>query len=94
MLSHQSFEKRGKVAVTKSDLGPRGDVEEFDLVDSGSHSRVTAAPLTTAVDRQSKPAVKVVGDAGANAQVVKLHTKLLASAMPYTSVAPVVIVAV
>jgi len=35
-----------------------------------------------------------VGGAHGLLPVVKVHTKLLASAMPYTSVAPVVIVAV
>jgi hypothetical protein len=35
-----------------------------------------------------------VGGAHGSAAVVKVHTKLLASAMPYSSMAPVVIVAV
>jgi hypothetical protein len=35
-----------------------------------------------------------VGGAHASLEVVKVHTKLLASAMPYASMAPVVIVAV
>jgi hypothetical protein len=67
MLAAEHFEKRGKIARAKSYLRPSGDVEEFGLVNSGRHPDVTAAPLPTAVDGQSEPAVKVVGDAGANA---------------------------
>jgi hypothetical protein len=53
MLAPESFEKRGKIVRAKSYLRASGDVEEFGLVNSGSHSGVTAAPLPTTVDGQS-----------------------------------------
>src|ERR1700691_786435 len=67
MLAHESFEKRGKVVVTKSYLRPGGEVEEFGSVDSGRHPGVTTAPLSAAVPCQSEPPAKIVGDAGAHA---------------------------
>src|ERR1019366_3016760 len=67
MLAHESFEKRGKIVRAKSHLRPSGDVEEFAAVNSGNSPGLAAAPLPTAVDCQSEPMVKVVGDAGANA---------------------------
>jgi hypothetical protein len=53
MLAPESFEKRGKIVRAKSYLRASGDVEEFGLVNSGSHSGVTAAPLPATVDGQS-----------------------------------------
>src|SRR5664279_63101 len=67
MLAHENFEKRGNIVGAKSYLRPSGDVEEFGVANTGSYPGVAAAPLPTAVDCQSEPAVKVVGDAGANA---------------------------
>ena len=55
------------MAAPESDLRPRGEVEEFYAVNTRGHSTLAAAPLPAAVDRQSEPAVKVVGDAGAGA---------------------------
>src|SRR5580658_11040419 len=66
MLAHESFEKRGKIVVTKSYLRPSRDIEELYLVNSGSHPGVAAAPLTTAVQGQSEPAGEIVGHAGAD----------------------------
>src|SRR5208337_2802572 len=67
MLAAENFEKRGKIVRAISYLRPSGDIEEFGMVNSGSHPVVTTAPLPAAVDGHSEPAVKVVGDAGANA---------------------------
>src|ERR1700677_335744 len=66
MLAHESFEKRGKIMVTKSYLRPSRDIEELYLVNSGSPPGVPAAPLTTAVQGQTQPAGKIVGHAGAD----------------------------
>src|SRR5271170_2796828 len=67
MLAHESFEKWRKMARAISELRPGGEVEEFDLVNSRRHPAVTAAPLATAVDCQSEPTVKVVGNGSAKA---------------------------
>ena len=67
MLAPEDLEKRGKIVRAKSYFRPSGEVEEFDLVNSGSHPGLAAAPLPTAVDGQSEPAVKVVGDSGTRA---------------------------
>ena len=45
MLTHESFEKRGKMAAAKGYLRPTGDVEEFAVVNSRSHSALTTAPI-------------------------------------------------
>src|ERR1019366_8768503 len=73
MPAHESFEKRGKIVVTKGYLRPTGEVEEFAVVNSVVHLGLTAAPLPTDVAGQSEPAVKVVGEAGAGAPRIRFH---------------------
>src|ERR1039458_3588870 len=73
MPAHESFEKRGKIVVTKGYLRPTGEVEEFAVVNSVVHPFLPAAPLPTDVGGQSEPAGKVVGDAGTGAPRIRFH---------------------
>src|ERR1700691_2256606 len=67
MFAYKSFEKRRKIVAAKGYLRPNGEIVEFGVVDSFRQPSLTTGPVTTAIDCQSEPAVKVVSDAGANA---------------------------
>jgi hypothetical protein len=77
---------------------PAVKVKFVVLIVAGFIARLKVAVTTVLGQMPNAPARGVteitVGGSHGLAPVVKLHTKLLASAMPYTSVAPVVIVAV
>src|ERR1700693_5053860 len=73
MSSHETFEKRRKMAASKGYLGPHRDVEEFGVVDPHGGSALTTAEISADVGGQSDPAVEVIGDAGAQAPGIRFQ---------------------
>src|ERR1700686_970031 len=73
MPAHQSLDKRRKMAAAKSQLRAHGGAVEGGIVDAATDSVFAASPMPTSVGGQSEPAVKVVGDAGADTTRIRFH---------------------
>src|SRR4029077_14724910 len=48
------------------DLWTEGDIGESSVVNSHGYALFAAAPIGTRIERQSKPAVEIIGGAGAS----------------------------
>src|SRR5580693_1671245 len=61
------------MAAAKGNLRPRGEIEEFGIVNSHCHASLTAAQIATDVATHSEPAAKVVGDTRTRAPRIRFQ---------------------